>query len=169
MNNWIQSLSNLHINTYFTKENITFLLAVIGSLGTIYSMIAQHKNISLSIVSYSYKNKTLLMYVAFTNCSRLPISILNVSIVLDKICYPCVYIPTTVVEHTRHSGKELLSYREELSIQFPVSLSSLAGTSGYLYFDKLPDNYPNAPTTLTLEVSTNRGQAMKMKLSVPLK
>ena len=73
MNNWIQSLSNLHINTYFTKENITFLLAVIGSLGTIYSMIAQHKNISLSIVSYSYKNKTLLMYVAFTNCSRLPI------------------------------------------------------------------------------------------------
>lgn len=167
MNNVIQILNSFQINDYFTKDNITFILATIGSLGTIYSMITQRKRVSLSIQEFRYKNKTLLMYVAFTNRSRLPISILNISVVYDKVCYPCVYIPITVVEHTRHSGKELLSHREELSIQFPISLSSLAGTSGYLYFDKLPDNYPDAPTTLTLEVSTNRGRAKKMKLSVP--
>ena len=115
MNNVIRMLNSFQISDYFTKDNITFILATIGSLGTIY----------------------------------------------------CVYIPVTVVEHTRHSGKELLSHREELSIQFPISLSSLAGTSGYLFFDKLPDSFPDAPTTLTLEVSTNRGRAKKMKLSVP--
>lgn len=151
----------------FTKDNITFVLAIIGSLGTIFSVIAQRKNISLSIESYSFKNRTLLMYVAFTNRSRLPISILNISIVQNKICYPCVYMPTAVVEYTRRSGKELLGYREELSIQFPISLSSLAGSSGYLYFDKLPQNYPDAPTAVTLEVSTNRGRAKRMRLSIP--
>ena len=151
----------------FTRENITFLLGAFGSLGTLYALFAQRKNISLSIQSYSYKNKSLPMFVSFTNHSRLPISILNVSVVQDNVCYPCVYIPTVVCEHTRRSGKEIISHREEFSVQFPISLASLAGSSGYLYFDKLPENYPNNATTLTLEVSTNRGRAKKMKLSVP--
>lgn len=155
------------IHTYITKENITFLLSVFGSLGTLYTLLAQRKSLSLSIQSYCYNNKSLLMYVAFTNRSRLPISVLNVSILQGEVCYPCVYVPTVVCEHTRRSGKEIVSHREEFSIQFPISLSSLAGSSGYLYFDKLPENYPDDATTLTVQVSTNRGRAMKMKLPVP--
>lgn len=155
------------VQTCVTRENITFLLGAFGSFGTFYTLLAQRKNISLSIQSYSYKNKSLLMFVSFTNHSRLPISILNISIIQDKVCYPCVYVPTMVCEHTRRSGKEIISHREEFSVQFPISLASLAGSSGYLYFDKLPENYPDDATTLTVQVSTNRGKAMKMKLSVP--
>lgn len=154
------------IHTYITKENITFLLGVFGSFGTLYTLLAQRKNLSLSIQSYCYSNNSLLMYVAFTNRSRLPISVLNVSILQDKICYPCVYAPTIVCKHTHRSGKEIVSQREEFSVQFPISLASLAGSSGYLYFDRLPENFPDAATTLTVQVSTNRGKAMKMKLSV---
>lgn len=95
------------IHTYITKENITFLLSVFGSLGTLYTLLAQRKNLSLSIQSYRYNNKSLLMYVAFTNRSRLPISVLNVSILQDEVCYPCVYVPTVVCEHTRRSEKRL--------------------------------------------------------------
>lgn len=152
---------------YFTKENIAFLLGAFGSIGTLYTLFAQRKKLSLSIQNYHYNNKALLMYVSFTNHSRLPISILNISLVQDKICYPCVYKPTKVREYTRRSGREILSHYEEFSIQFPISLSSLAGTSGYLYFDKLPENYPAVSTMVTLEVSTNRGQTKKMKLQVP--
>lgn len=155
------------IFSFFTRENVTFLLGAFGSLGTLYTLFAQRKNISLSIQSYRYKNKSLLMFISFTNHSRLPISILNVSIIQDNICYPCVYIPTVVCEHTRRSGKEIISHREELSIQFPISLASLAGSSGYLYFDRLPENYPDDATTLTVQVSTNRGLATKMKLLIP--
>ena len=155
------------ILAFFTKENITFLLGAFGSLGTLYTLLAQRKNISLSIQSYSYKNKSLLMFVSFANHSRLPISILNISIVQDNVCYPCVYIPTVVCEHTRRSGKEIISHREEFSVQFPISLASLAGSSGYLYFDKLPESYPDDATALTVQVSTNRGRAEKMKLLVP--
>ena len=153
--------------TCITKENIAFLLGAFGSLGTLYTLFAQRKNISLSIQSYNYENKSLLMFVSFTNHSRLPISILNLSIIQDKVCYPCVYITTKVCEHVRRSGKEIIGYREEFSIQLPISLASLAGSSGYLYFDKLPENYPDDAKTLTVQVSTNRGRAKKMKLSVP--
>ena len=153
--------------TCLTKENIAFLLGACGSFGTRYTLFAQRKNISLSIQNYSYKNKSLLMFVSFMNHSRLPISILNVSVIQDNVCYPCVYIPTVACEHTRRSGKEIISHREELSIRFPISLTSLAGSSGYLYFDKLPENYPDDAKTLTVQVSTNRGRAEKMKLLVP--
>ncbi|MEY8285411.1 hypothetical protein AALA13_16580 [Lachnospiraceae bacterium 50-23] len=155
------------IGEIFTRDNITFILALIGSFGTCCTLIAQRKNLSLSIQYYSYKNKSLLTYISFTNHSRLPISILNVSIVLNDVCYPCVYIPTKVCETIRRSGKEVISCKEDYSIQFPISLSSLAGSSGYLYFDKLPKTFPDVPTTVTIEVSTNRGKAKKMILSVP--
>ena len=155
------------IHIYVTRENITFLLGAFGSFGTLYTLFAQRKNISLSIQSYNYENKSLLIFVSFTNHSRLPISILNVSVIQDNVCYPCVYIPTVVCEHTRRSGKEIISHREELSIRLPISLASLSGSSGYLYFDKLPENYPDDAKALTVQVSTNRGRAKKMKLSVP--
>jgi len=152
----------------FTRDNITFALALLGSAGTAYTFISQRKKISLSIHYYSYKNKSLLMYVSFTNCSRLPISITNVSIVQSNICYPCVYIPTKVLDYTHKIGKEIASRKEIMSMQFPVYLCALAGFSGYLYFDTLPDTYPDAPKEVNLEVSTSRGTAEKMKLSVPL-
>lgn len=151
----------------FTKDNITFALAILGSIGTVYTFIAQRRKISLSIHYYSYKNRSLLMYVSFSNRSHLPISITNVSVVQDNICYPCVYVPTKVREYTHKIGKEIISHKEIMSIQFPISLLSLAGFSGYLYFDMLPDTYPDAPTELILEVCASRGKAKRMKLSVP--
>ena len=108
------------------------------------------------------------MYVSFTNYSHIPISISNVSIVIDDICYPCAYVPTKVIDYIHRIGKEIVGQKEIMSIQFPVSLLALSGSSGYLYFDTLPNTYPDAPTALILEVSTNRGKAKRMKLSVPL-
>lgn len=155
------------ISALFTKGNITFALAVFGSLGTAYTLFLQRKKLSLSIHYYSYKNNSLIMYLSFTNHSHLPISISSISIVHNDICYPCAYIPTKVIDRTHRIGKEIVSHQEILSIQFPVSLLSLAGTSGYLHFGKLPDTYPTDPTTVTLEVSASRGKAKRMKLSLP--
>lgn len=152
----------------FTRDNVTFALALFGSAGTAYTFISQRRKILLSIHYYNYKNKSLIMYVSFTNCSRLPISITNMSIVQNGICYPCVYVPTKVLDYTHTIGKEIVGHKEIMSIQFPVSLLALAGSSGYLYFDTLPDTYPDDPKEVTLEVSTSRGKAKKMKLSVPL-
>lgn len=43
----------------------------------------------------------------------------------------------------------------------------LAGSSGYIYFGNLPGNFLEHPDTIELEVGTNRGRAIKMKLKVP--
>ena len=150
----------------FTKENITFALALFGSAGTAYTLFSQRRKFSISIHYYSYKNRSLIIYASFTNSSHLPVSISNVSIVVDNVCYPCVYVPTKVVEYTHRVGKEIVGKKEIMSIQFPVSLLALAGSSGYLYFDTLPDTYPDDSTEVTLEVSTSRGKAKRMKLSV---
>ncbi len=151
----------------FTKDNITFALAVFGSLGTAYTLFAQKRKFSASIHYYNYQNRALVIYVSFTNNSHLPISISNVSLVIDNICYPCVYVPTKVLDYTRRIGKEVICRKEIMSIQFPISLLALAGSSGYVYFDTLPDNYPDDATELILEVSTSRGKAKRIKLSVP--
>lgn len=151
----------------FTKENTTFALALFGSAGTAYTLFLQRRKFSLYIHYYSYKNRSLIMYVSFTNHSHLPVSISNVSIVHDGICYPCVYVPTRVKEYMRKMGNEIISQIEIMSVHLPISLLSLAGSSGYLYFDILPDTYPDIATEVILEVSTSRGKAKRMKLSVP--
>lgn len=150
-----------------TKENITFALSVFGSLGTAYTLLSQRKKISGSIHYYRYENKGLVLYMSFTNHSHQPISISNVAIVHDSVCYPCVYVPTKVYDSKDWIKNELISHKEIFSISFPISLTSLAGSSGYLYFDTLPDNFPTSPKALTFEVSTSRGKAKRMILSVP--
>lgn len=162
----IQSLFYF-INKICTRDNLTLILSVFGTLGTLCTLFSKRRNFSISAHYYNYKNESLLMYVAFTNKSQLPITITNVSLVIDSVCYPCAYVPTKVIDYTHRIGKEIVSHKELMSIQFPISLAALAGTSGYLYFDTLPSNYPNTPSELTLEVSTSRGKAKRIKLSVP--
>lgn len=151
----------------FSRDNITFFFAIVGFLGTVHTVLMQRKKLKLSVITYSFYNHCVLMYVSITNCSHLSISISNISIVHDNICYPCAFIPKKVKETTHTIGKQVVNRKEEYSIEFPINLSSLAGTSGYLYFDKLPNTYPISPTTLTVQVSSNRGKATKMILSIP--
>lgn len=151
----------------FTRDNITLALAMLGSAGTAYTFFSQRRKLSVYIHHYSYENNGLIMYISFTNNSHLPISISNVSVVHDGICYPCVYIPTKLSHSICKIGNEIFSQREIMSVHLPISLLSLAGSSGYFYFDTLPDTYPGTATELILEVSTSRCKAKRMKLSVP--
>lgn len=157
-------------NYFFTKENITFILATIGSIGTIYTLISaaifQRVNFSMRLHMYHYKNNQLLIYASFENHSRLSLSITGISAIYDGVSYPCLYQSISVCEHERRIGGKIVSRKEDFSISLPINLSSLAGTSGYLYFDMLPDTYPSDAKTLTLQVSTNRGKAKKMILPV---
>lgn len=155
------------IKALFTRENITFFFAIVGFLGTVNTVLMQRKKLKLSVITYGFNSHCVLMYVSITNCSHLSISISNISIVHDNICYPCAIIPKKVIETTHTIGKQVVSRKEEYSIDFPINLSALAGTSGYLYFDRLPNTYPISPTTLTVQVSSNRGSAKKMILLIP--
>ena len=153
-----------------TRDNITLALAILGSVGTLFTFVmtflANRTRINLRFKQINCNQGSMLSYVAFENKSRLPIAITDIAIINDDICYPCVPIATSVCEYERKRGNQVISHREDFSIPLPITLSSLAGTSGYVYFDRLPDNFPTSPREVTLQVSTNRGRTMKMTLAV---
>lgn len=163
--NYEMLVSNL--KSVFTKDNVTFVLALMGAIGSFYTFIMQRKKIRITIQKFGYKEGTLLMYLSYVNLSHLSVAITNVNLVYEGVSYSCTFEPTLAQTYTHKIGKEVLTRRDDFTIALPLNLSALAGSSGYIYFGYLPGNFPEHPDTIELEVGTNRGRAMKMKLKVP--
>lgn len=155
---------------YLTKGNITFALALLGSLGTAYTAIMTfYRNrisIDFSIAEYSLDKKSVILYMIFTNNSRLPISITDVRIWNRCISYSCSKEPVVVRIDTRTSRKEII-YKEAIkSLPFPITLPCLSGTSGFLYFQIPQENFECDASSLIVELSTNRHVTLRKKLSL---
>ncbi|MFR6431863.1 MAG: hypothetical protein ACLUP9_10795 [Waltera sp.] len=151
-------------------DTITFILALIGSIGTAYTVIMTfywHRiSIDVSITDHAIAKDTVVLYMVFTNNSRLPISITDVKIWNRCIPYSCVKEPTTVRVDTRTTGKTIV-YREAIkSLPFPVTLPCLSGTSGFLYFQIPQENFECASNSLTVELNTNRHWTLRKTLSL---
>ena len=67
------------IHNFITRENITLVLAILGSFGTLSSwffvLLKNRKNLKMHIVGHRFSedNHSLLIYTMFENKSRLPI------------------------------------------------------------------------------------------------
>lgn len=148
----------------------TFVLALIGSLGTAYSVIMTfywHRiSIDCSIVEYCPTKDALIAYMSFTNNSRLPISITDISVQNNCILYSCVHTPKIVKTVSRNLNNKQ-SYQEAIhSAPLPINLPSLSGTSGYVYFLFPQENFEVSSKSLTVELSTNRHMTLRKTLSL---
>lgn len=158
---------------FFTRDNLTFILACIGSFGTItgwiYTYVTTKKNFQIRVIAYNSKQNVALFYLAFENRSRLPISITALSVHIDGVYYPCKYIPQKVTSSQHTVNGKVVNFQDYFSIQFPIELGSLGSTSGYVLF-VLPKGVriPDAKT-LTFLISSNRGKAIEKKLSLDQK
>lgn len=148
----------------------TFVLALIGSLGTAYSVIMTfywHRiSIDCNIVEYCPSKDALIVYMSFTNHSRLPISITDICVWNDCVLYSCVHPPEIVktVSRTLNNGQ---TYQEAIhSASLPINLPSLSGTSGYVYFLFPQGNFEVSSKSLTVELSTNRHMTLRKTLSL---
>lgn len=155
---------------FFTKANITLFLSIIGTVGTLYTLIStmvfQRKNLHIKVHAFSVIRDMGIMYVTVENRSRLPIAITSLEIEVSNTFISCCHEPKRIAERVRKIGGEVVSRSEYYSMTFPISLSSLAATSGYLCFGNIPDNVSAHPTEVTFQVQTNRGTLMKRKLSI---
>lgn len=104
----------------------TFVLALIGSLGTAYSVIMTFYwyriSIDCNIVEYCPSKDALIVYMSFTNHSRLPISITDICVWNDCVLYSCVHTPEIVktVSRTLNNGQ---TYQEAIhSASLPINL-----------------------------------------------
>lgn len=155
---------------YLTRENITLCIAIFGAMGTclgwIIGFFRSRKNISMQIIKICELNNTVIAYMTFQNHSRLPISINNLNLIIDKNSYAGFNGPPHAITIERTQNNGVIATKEYMTISFPINLPSLSGTSGYVFFDISKKASENLSTPLTFEVSTNRGNPVQMKLSL---
>lgn len=157
--------------SFFTKGNITLLLAILGSIGSvsswIYTFYKNRKNINMTIIGYKYSDsKSLLLYAMFENKSRLPIAITGICVEINNIYHSCTEIPIIALEETIRQGGNIISHQEYKSMPLPISLDCLGATSGYVYFEFPEEVFQTDSTHLSFRLTTNRGKAFEKILSL---
>ncbi len=158
------------LHNFITRDNVTLALAIFGSFGTLFSwlfvFLKNRKNLKIHIVGYRFSddNHSLLIYAMFENRSRLPISITGIYVDIENILYSCEKIPITAFEETIRSGKEIISHREYRSMNLPISIPGLGGTSGYIYFEFPLVSVKPSSKHLNFQLLTNRGKIVQNSL-----
>lgn len=154
-------------DSIFTKENITLIIAVIGCAGSvslwIYNFVTSRCKIDMELVRMYEPDIMIACYVAFTNRSRLPVSITSVCVVIDGVCFQCIPISYPVFTVTNSKTGEII--QQHFTLSLPINLCSLSGVSGFLAFDIPREFLKKTSTPLTFEVSTNRGRLFRKTLS----
>lgn len=154
----------------FTKDNITFLLGLIGTIGTAITFIStainNRTNFSLKAVKFSIGEKGILSYLMFLNHSHSPITITSISICINGIYYPAVLTPEEVCHTVHRSGNEITDVHSEYSIIFPIVLGSQFATSGYVYFPLPQGTVVPSAKMVSLKVCTSNGMAVEKLLEL---
>lgn len=156
------------LKALFTRDNITLALSIFGSIGTVgtwlYNYIKTRKSFTVELNGYRFNPKGLLLHVQFMNKSTLSLSINEIAIKHNDIEYPCSKIPQKVLETTNRIGGVIVDHKEYYSLEFPINLPALCGSSGYLYFSSDSNNFPQISTEVTVIIRSNRGRAVERKL-----
>lgn len=158
---------------FFTKENITFLLGLIGTMGTavtfIKSLITNRTNFSIKVVNFETSEKGILTYLMFLNNSHSPVTITSVSICTNDIYYPSILISEEVCHTVHRSGNKITDTHSEYSITFPIVLAGRFATSGYVYFPLPKGIVVPSSKIFPLKVCTSNGTAVEkiLELNAP--
>ena len=158
------------MNDLFTKENISFVLGLIGSIGTavtfIQSRINNRTNFSIKTVKFHAGDKGILTYLMFLTNSHTPITITSMSICVHGIYYPAIQTQEEVCHTVHRTGNEITGTHSEYSILFPIVLSGQYATSGYVYFPLPKETSVPSAKIFSLRVCTSNGKAIEKLLEL---
>lgn len=142
---------------------IAIISILLSLINFVILLISRHKRLEINLVSYRIvKLKDFYFHqfqVQILNKSQLPISIKGIS-------YNNIYSPRApylVKEETFKNSLGNKEYIKTMTFPFPINLSSLEGTSGYLEFKSKDQININS---LRLNVFTNRGKLAKVKVNI---
>ena len=146
--------------------NIAGVLGFFMALGTwAHTLLYQRRNLKISITHYDKQRRYLVFYLLIENLSRLPITISRIGITsANGTALECNLIPKIVVETTTTRKEEITKHEVLKSFNFPISLSELGGTSGFVVFEDHQDIFRDSSTVWNFQVYTNRGRALKLQL-----
>lgn len=154
----------------FTHNNITFLLAVLGSIGTLTSairiLIQNHKRIKVTILAYHNDCNLHIFYLLLENKSNLPISINQIFLISDDCRCRCVLLPKVKFKVNLSRNNVIAHSTEYCSESFPVNLASISSRASFVLFEPHESLQIDPSKAVTFEVHTNRGRVTKTELSL---
>lgn len=160
------------MNNFFNRENITLILSIFGSVGTLItflvSYITKRKNLKINVNSVVYKktSKWLAIVISFENRSQLPIAITSITLFVDEFEYIAVKYPMQVGEYIHHKGKEIIDRKFDYNLKIPADISQLSALSGCILFNISQEVIQTVSTPMTLVIHSTRGSAQKIELQL---
>ena len=134
------------------QSDITFILALIGSIGSIcgwiYTFITTRKRIEIDIVDYSALRNVAQFFINIQNKSFSPICINSISFLYDGNYVHCELIPKKI----RGRDNELLC-----TPMFPLNLSPRQGCLHFFEFVNCPNISLDSDKKVSFVIHTNRG------------
>ena len=155
-------LLSMCYNVFMSKENITFILAIIGSVGAMISGFRafwlSRVNLNLKIDDCKRINHVTQFFILFENKSTNPISISEVAIAHDGKLFPC----DLLCKKIRSTDAGFLYHTPRFPLNIPGATSQLH----FLEFVEAPQIDLTPGKTVVLSLGTNRGRIVKT-LSLP--
>lgn len=171
---FLGSISNIEFNNcinvllgYVTKENITFIIALIGFILSIYNFVHERlqNRMKLKII---YKNHGISEYdssgitiaMAIENHVAQPISVTRMFLNINDVSIEFYWIPQIVFSSELKQKERILASTNVHSIELPTIIEGY-GVLGGFFYTKYPTTITNkflkdAKTSIT--VHTNKGK-----------
>ena len=139
-----------------TRDDITFLLALFGSIGTasswIYTFLRSRKRVSLKINDYTSHGHVIQFFINIQNNSSTPLYINSIILVHGNTRICCELIPKKI----RKKGDDLLK-----TPMFPLAFSANESCYYFLEFVNCPDIPLSSGKSLDFVIESNRGTIKK--------
>ena len=154
------------ISQFFTKANITLLLSIIGSFGTLIALYTKRKNLKIQVSNVAYKKaqKQMLLDITFENRSQLPIAITDVHVFLNNHELTVEKYPLCVEEYSHLHGKEVVDRKFLYNLEFPIAIQQLGASAGKMLLEFSPEELEHPSTPLPLQVHSTRGKVQQIPL-----
>ena len=148
-------------------QTITLILSVIGTLGTIYSLIhniyANRVKLNCMLKYINFGNSYLVGYIVVENQSLSSVSITNIELIIDDDHYYFMNQPHWVIHNqTKQGNNQSESY--VYSMQIPFTLSSYGATGGYILAHS--HTVPNLDKVGILRIGTNRNKTLEFSIQL---
>ena len=156
------------LKTLFTKENITFILSLIGSASAFFTFWNSRKRLKchISDAGYNAERKILVLSLILENRSRIPISVTNISISINGSEKTFEPYPRYVSQYYHFHGRELVDQKFLYNAVFPIALSQLGAASAYLLLALSQEEFEKLPTQMNLIIRSTRGLEQKKQLKL---
>ena len=150
----------------FLVNNISIIISAIALIISIINLISNIKSnwkkLDIGMNNYTHSlvddKEFYIFNIELINKSRLPISISEMIIEINKKEYKINKAPKLLAERDRKRGKEIIRHAEVHSVAFPINLQGLSSQQAFIVMNgpKSIDDKKNK-----VIINTNRGKIVK--------